>query len=122
MRAFEHERFPSYRTSIEFLIIADDIAGALTRGRKHLADQLQRAASSITLNIAEGVGEYARLEKVRFYRMARRSATECAAILDACRALALIDAAQYETGRRLLLDLVALLTAIITKIAEAEEG
>ncbi len=47
-----------------------------------LADQLIRAASSIALNIAEGAGEFSPREKVRFYRMARRSAWECVAILD----------------------------------------
>ncbi len=49
---------------------------------RSVADQLIRAASSIMLNIAEGAGEYSSPEKARFYRMARRSAWECAAILD----------------------------------------
>lgn len=34
------------------------------------------------LNITEGAGEYSKSEKERFYRMARRSATECTAIFD----------------------------------------
>jgi len=42
------------------------------------------------LNIAEGAGEFAPKEKVRFYRMARRSATESAAVLDVCRNLKLL--------------------------------
>jgi four helix bundle protein len=43
------------------------------------------------LNIAEGAGEFSPSEKARFYRMARRSATECAAILHVCRRLALVE-------------------------------
>jgi four helix bundle protein len=41
----------------------------------------------LEINIAEGAGEFAPEEQARFYRMARRSATESATILDACRAL-----------------------------------
>ena len=52
---------------------------------------MQRAALSISLNIAEGNGGYSIDEKVRFYRMAKRSATECAWILDVYRKLQLLD-------------------------------
>ncbi|MBA3820149.1 MAG: four helix bundle protein, partial [Deltaproteobacteria bacterium] len=86
---FEHERLDVYQAAIEFLALADTIAGNLPRGRSHLADQLRRAASSISFTIAEGAGELSALDIARFYRMARRSATESAAILDACRVLAL---------------------------------
>jgi len=47
-----------------------------------LRSQFLRAALSIKLNIAEGATEFSRPGKARFYRMARRSAAECAAILD----------------------------------------
>jgi len=40
------------------------------------------AVAVIVLNIAEGAGEFSRADKQRFYRMARRSATESAATLD----------------------------------------
>ena len=39
--------------------------------RASLADQLQRAATSIPLNIADGAGEFSASEKARFYRMAQ---------------------------------------------------
>ncbi len=116
MNEFEHERLDVYQAAIEFLVLADTIAGALPRGRGYLADQLRRAASSITFNIAEGAGEYASDEKARFYRMARRSATESAAIIDACRALVLTtDSPIYETGRAVLLRIVAMLTVMVKR-------
>ena len=55
---------------------------ALLPCSSHLADQLHRAATSIPLNIAEGAGEFSPKDKARFYRIALRSATESAAILD----------------------------------------
>src|SRR5512141_3239645 len=122
MNAFEHERLDAYRASIDFLVQADALATSLPKGRAYLADQLRRAASSIPLNIAEGAGEFAGADKARFYRMARRSATESAAILDACRVLALIDATASQTGRGLLLRVVAMLTAMVVKISGSGSG
>ena len=54
--------------------------------------------------------------------MARRSATESAAILDACRVLALIDETASRTGRGLLLRVVAMLTAMVVKISGSGSG
>ena len=64
------------------------------------------------LNIAEGVGEYSAAEKARFYRMAKRSATESAAILDVCRCLNLIKEVRYQQGHELLLRIVSMLIKI----------
>ena len=80
------------------------------RGQAYLADQLQRAATSVPLNIAEGAGEYSGAEKNRFYRIAKRSATECAGVLDICVRLRLIDEEQYIKGRELLTRIVSTLT------------
>ena len=45
--------------------------------------------------------------------MARRSATECAGILDICQRLKLVTTNRYESGRELLLRIVAMLTRMI---------
>jgi four helix bundle protein len=71
---------------------------------------LQRAGTSVPLNIAEGAGEDALNEKARFYRMAKRSASECASILDVGNRLRLLDEQRYIEGRKLLLRIVAMLT------------
>ena len=79
-----------------------------------LRDQLQRASSSIALNIAEGAGEYARHEKHRFYRMAKRSATECAAILDIGQKLGLIEPKRLNDARNLLFRIVSMLIKMVS--------
>ncbi|MFT3695601.1 MAG: four helix bundle protein [Kofleriaceae bacterium] len=117
MSEFEHERMQVYRTAIEFLVLADATAAALPRGRAYLADQLRRAASSISLNIAEGAGEFSPPDKARFYRIARRSATESAAIIDACRVLGLANDESVATSRELLLRVVAMLTALVKTLS-----
>jgi four helix bundle protein len=122
MTDFEHERLDVYRAAIEWLVIADELATRLPRGRAYLADQLRRAATSVPLNIAEGAGEYSAGDKARFYRMARRSATESAAILDVCRATKLGDAELVSGGRVLLLRVVAMLTAMVLRLGSSESG
>ena len=115
MNEFEHERLDVYKAALELLVLADAVAATLPRGRGYLADQLRRAASSIAFNIAEGAGEFASDEKAPFYRMARRSATESAAIFDACRVLSLTTEPASQAGRAILLRIVAMLTAMVKK-------
>jgi four helix bundle protein len=111
----DHEKLDVYHVAIEFVIAADEIVEHLPRGRGYLSDQLQRAALSISLNIAEGAGEYSVDEKNRFYRMAKRSATECAGILDVCQRLQLIDEKRYVPGRQLLIRIVSMLIKMAQK-------
>lgn len=105
----DHEKLTVYQVAIEFVILADEIIEHLPRGRAYLSDQLQRAALSIALNIAEGAGEYAVDEKARCYRMAKRSATECAGILDVCHRLRLVEENRFLKGRELLIGIVSML-------------
>ncbi len=116
---FDHERLDVYQVAIRFVGLANELAQRLPRGRGYLADQLQRAATSIALNVAEGAGEFSPKDKARFYRMARRSATECAAVLDVIRVLGLNTKGELlDTGREQLLRIVAMLI----RMARSREG
>ncbi len=122
MKQFDHERLDVYKRSIEFVVFANGVVEGLPRGRGHLADQLHRAATSIPLNIAEGAGEFAPREKARFYRMARRSATESAAVLDVCLHLSLITQDRHGEGRDLLLQVVSMLVRMISNLGPGAPG
>ena len=98
---FDHEKLDVYKVAIQFIILTNEIIKQLPKGNAHLCDQLLRAATSIPLNIAEGAGEYSSNEKGRFYRMARRSGTECVAIIDVCYHLQLVDEMQYSKSKRI---------------------
>ena len=121
MKVFDHEGLEVYQAAIRFVVMANDVVEQLPRGRGYLADQLQRAATSVVLNIAEGAGEFAPKEKARFYRMARSSATESAAVLDVCRNLKLLADERHAAGRDLLLQVVSMLVRMITNLGR-EEG
>lgn len=121
VRPFDHERMEVYRVALAFVRSASAIRSGLAAGRSALADQLDRASISIPLNIAEGAGELARREKARFYRMARRSATECAAILDVARELRLTPEEQLREGREQLQTIVAMLVALGKRVEGFKE-
>ena len=109
MNYFDHERLDVYRAAIDFVILVDQVVETFPKGRAYLADQLRRAGSSVPLNIAEGAGEFSGNEKIRFYRIAKRSATECASIFDVCRSLNLIQETLYSRARELLIRIVSML-------------
>jgi four helix bundle protein len=122
MHYFDHEKLDVYKATIEFIRITETIIKQFPKGRAYLIDQLQRASSSIALNIAEGSGEFSKSEKIRFYRMARRSATECAGILDICIHLSLIDEELSSRARNLLLRIVAMLTKMTQIFSQSQAG
>lgn len=107
---FDYERWDVYRAALEFVIVVKNVVEQFPSGNGYLSDQLRRAGTSVVLNIAEGAGEHSASEKARFYRMAKRSATECSSILDVCKQLELISEDRYKKGRELLLRIVAMLT------------
>ena len=78
----DHERLEVYALARQLSREGAAILREIPPGRADLVDQLRRASLSFPLNIAEGAGEFAPKEKARFYRIAKRSATECSAILD----------------------------------------
>jgi four helix bundle protein len=122
MQYFDHEKLDVYQITMEFVVIVESIIKQFPKGRAYLIDQLQRASSSVALNIAEGAGEFSTNEKIRFYRMARRSATECAGILDICIRLNLIDENLGSKSRGLLLRIVSMLTKMARTSSVTQAG
>jgi four helix bundle protein len=120
MQYFDHEKLDVYQTAIEFVVLIEPIVKQFPKGRAYLIDQLQRAGSSVVLNVAEGAGEFSTNEKIRFYRMARRSATECAGLLDICMRLNLIDEHISLVSRGLLLRIVSMLSKM-TRISSVTQ-
>jgi len=109
---FGFQRLDAYRASTQFLAAASGLISECPRGHSDLLDQLRRAALSIPLNIAEGSGKFSR-DAGRFYAIARGSALECAAILDAIEAMGLVDGAVVQGPRETLERIVSMLTGLI---------
>ena len=114
--SFGHERLQVYQSSLEFFELTQILITSLPPGHAHLADQLKRASVSICLNIAEGAGEFSKKEKARFYRISKRSATECAAILDLFRRVQTNSERDLMEAREKLFGIVSMLTALVKKL------
>src|SRR5262245_45080001 len=106
------QRLDVYRCAIEFLSFAYEISSPPSRGNGFVMDQLKRAATSIPLNIAEAAGRTGAGDTARCYAIARGSAMECGAILDALLLLCVVAPDRYAKGLALLERIVAMLTRL----------
>jgi len=110
---FAFERLDAYRLAVEFLAVAQVLTRRLPRTKGQLGDQLARASEGIVLRIAEGAGaEFKSADQKRYFRSARGSALECAAVLDICRVRRIGSTAQLEQGRSMLVRIVQMLTRL----------
>lgn len=107
---FDHEKLDVYQESLNFISWADDL---LEKIPKSLAvySQLDRASTSIPLNIAEGNGKYTEADRCRFFDIARGSALECAACLDVLVAKKRIESG--DSGKATLVRIVSMLVGLI---------
>ncbi len=110
--SFDHEKLDVYKDSIRFVAYVEAL---LEDVPKSLAvhNQLDRASTSIPLNIAEGNGKYTPADRCRFFDIARGSALECAACLDVLTVKKRIEQEQADSGKRSLVPIVSMLVGLI---------
>ena len=111
--SFDHEKMDVYQLSVDFISIANELVESIPKGRAYLGNQLQRAALSIVLNIAEGAGKFSPKDKASFYTTARGSTAECAAVLDVCRQLQIIEEDLLKENKEILNRIAQMLTKLI---------
>ncbi len=83
---------------------------------KNKNDQLERAAFSIMLNIAEGSGRFTKPDKKNFYIIARGSAFECVAIFDFLSDQKVIDQEMFKKFYSMLEEISKMLYALIKSL------
>src|SRR5438132_987275 len=116
---FDHEKLEVYREAIAFVAWLSPLVEATFRIGE-VKDQLDRASSSISLNIAEGNGKYAPKDRCRFFDVAHGSALECAAGLDILVAKGKLNADQVAPGKESLQKIVRMLMGLIKRNSTRE--
>lgn len=96
-----HEKLAAYQHAIEFVAWSQPIIEEIP-GRVSARDQLDRASTSVPLNIAEGNGKFSTKDRARYLQTAFGSALECAAILDVLFARKMIEEALVQEGKNIL--------------------
>jgi four helix bundle protein len=61
----DHENLDVYRAALEFLALALQIIDGMATQRRELRSQLERAALSVPVNIAEGCGRPTPADRAR---------------------------------------------------------
>lgn len=110
--SLDHEKLDVYQMSLQF------IAWTLPRLEKLPANaavrsQLDRASTSIPLNIAEGNGKFTSADRCRFFDNARGSAVECSACLDVAVSKRFAETADVSAGKALCVQMVSMLYGMI---------
>ena len=116
---FDHEKLEVYRESIAFVAWLSALLDETVRVGE-VKDQLDRASTSIPLNIAEGNGKYALKDRCRFFDIAHGSALECAAGLDVLVAKTKVKVEQVVPGKERLQRIVRMLVGLIKRNSTRE--
>src|SRR6516165_9677503 len=116
---FDHEKLEVYREAIGFIAWLSELLEGIVRVGE-VKDQLDRASTSIPLNIAEGNGKYALKDRCRFFDIAHGSALECAAGLDVLVAKGKLTAEQIRPGKEILQRVVRMLMGLIKRNSTRE--
>ncbi|MEP6604006.1 MAG: four helix bundle protein [Spartobacteria bacterium] len=114
---FDHEKLDVYREAIDFCVWAGGFLAAIS-AKAAVKDQLDRASTSIPLNIAEGNGKFSAKDRARFLEMARGSALECAACLDVLLVRKLATDEQIAVQKEKLARIVQMLIGLLRKFSE----
>jgi four helix bundle protein len=109
---FDHEKLEAYKRALAFAHWTEAI---LERVPKSAAvhGQLDRARTSMVLNIPEGNGRFTPADRCKFFDIARGSGLESAGCLDLIFIKKLLSAAELEEGKFLLKDIISLLVGLI---------
>lgn len=114
---FDHEKLDVYQEAIAFCSWVGKFLSAIS-AKAAAKDQLDRASTSIPLNIAEGNGKISGKDRARFFAVARGSALECAACLDVLFARKLVAENQVVSGKERLARIVQMLIGLLRKFSE----
>ena len=106
---FHHESLDVYQVGLDFVRWFIELPGAMELADR-LCREIDKSATSVVLNVAEGNGRYSELDHRRFLEMAAASAVKAAAYLDLYQQKALTARMETSQGRELLSRIVAMLS------------
>ena len=113
---FDHEKLDVYQDSIAFCGWVGELLNSIT-AKAAAKDQLDRASTSIPLNIAEGNGKFSDADRSRFLEIARGSALECAACLDVLAVRKYVSVDEIDSQKEQLVSIVNMLMGLLKRFS-----
>src|SRR6266446_6598624 len=117
---FDHEKLDVYQEAIAFCGWVGELLSQIS-AKAAAKDHLDRALTSLPLNIAEGNGKFSTVDRARFLEIARGSALECAACLDVLAVRKLVAAEQTTAGKEKLVRIVNMLMGMLKRFSGRAE-
>ena len=111
---FDHEKLEVYRESIALVAWLNGFFEQTPRAGE-IRDQLERASSSISLNITEGNGKFASKDRCRYFDIAHSSALECTAAMDVLVARKRTTTDTIRPAKESLVKIVRMLIGLIKR-------
>lgn len=108
------ERIGVYEQALALTTLIDDLVES-SQVRFHLKDLVDKSATVVAMRIAQAAGETSKAERRRQYRVARRAATDVAAVLDIMARRPGITQAVLGPAKQTVTQLVARLAVLSTK-------
>jgi four helix bundle protein len=113
---FDHEKLDVYQESVSFCGWVGDLLNEISV-KAAAKDQLDRASTSLPLNIAEGNGKFSTVDRARFLEIARGSALECAACLDVLAVRKLVSPERIMPAKEQLVRIVNMLMGMLKRFS-----
>ncbi len=117
--AFDHERLRAYQEALRFVAWVQPILESIP-AKLAARDNLDRASTSVVLNIAEGNGKRGFPDRCRFLDIARGSALESAACFDVLIVKGKVTADVAAQGKEILVGVVSLVAGLIARFSEKQ--
>src|SRR5436189_6239785 len=117
---FDREKLDVYQEAIAFCGWVGEFLTAIST-KAAAKDQLDRASTSLPLNIAEGNGKFSDADRSRFLEIARGSALECAACLDVLAVRRLVATERVVPAKEQLVRIVNMLMGMLKRFSGRAE-
>ena len=117
---FDHEKLDVYQEAIAFCGWIGELLSQIS-AKAAAKDHLDRASTSLPLNIAQGNGKFSTIDRARFLEIARGSALECAACLDVLAVRKLVAAERILPAKERLVRIVNMLMGMLKRFSGRAE-
>jgi four helix bundle protein len=118
--AFGFEKLLVFQKAVDFADHVFATTEQFGRGYGFLANQANRAALSISANIAEGNGRFTKADRRNFFRIARGSVHECVPMLELAKRRRLFTPEEHASFKDSLEEIARMLSGLINGLDNRE--